>query len=156
AATPWAQAPRVHVSPHLRRSGRVEHTGGTATVRDVRELRRARQHRAAHERAELEAAWGRLSTAGPVRLSQLGSLEHGRFERLLELLGRALGAPPDATGHRRGLTADGRVELVLRAPSDGARATLRTPKGTFTGPDYLVDVRVLAGAPPARAAAGGA
>ncbi|MGH3903393.1 MAG: DUF2397 family protein [Pseudonocardiaceae bacterium] len=67
---------------------------------------------------------------------------------------RALGAPPDATGHRRGLTADGRVELVLRAPTDGAGATLRTVKGTFTGPDHIIDVRVLAGAPPTRAAAG--
>lgn len=157
-ATPWADAPPVPVSPHLRTRGRVDqHAGATATVRDVRELRRARQHRAAHERAELEAAWGRLSTAGPVRLSGLGSLEHSRFERLLELLGRALSAPPDAAGHRRGMSADGRVELVLRAPADGSRATLRTPKGTFTGPDYIIDVRVLGGAAlPARVAAGGA
>ena len=155
AATRWADAPRVAVSPHLRTRGRVESTGGTASVRDVRELRRARQHRAAHERAELEAAWGRLSTAGPVRLSHLGTLEHGRFERLLELLGRALGTPPDSTGHRRGRTADGRVELVLRAPADRARATLHTPKGSFTGPDYIIDVRVLPGPAPAQAAAGG-
>jgi uncharacterized protein (TIGR02677 family) len=156
----------VKVSPHLRTRGRVESTGGTATVRDVRELRHARQHRAAHERAELEAAWGRLSTAGPVRLSglcaleNLGTLEHSRFERLLELLGRALSAPPDAAGHRRGMSADGRVELVLRppppSPTAGWQATLRTPKGTFTGPDYIIDVRVLGGAPPARAAVGGA
>jgi uncharacterized protein (TIGR02677 family) len=135
----------------------MESTGGTATVRDVRELRRARQHRAAHERAELEAAWGRLSTAGPVRLSGLGTLEHGRFERLLELLGRALSAPPDAAGHRRGMSTDGRVELVLLAPADGSRATLRTPRGTFAGPDYIVDVRVLgSGGSPAHVAAGGA
>jgi len=127
AATPWADAPRVPVSPHLRSRGRVEQSSRTAAVRDVHELRRARQHRAAHERAELEAAWGRLSTAGPVRLSSLcaleplGILEPGRFERLLELLGRALSAPPDATGHRRGMSTDGRVELVLRAPADGSR-----------------------------------
>jgi uncharacterized protein (TIGR02677 family) len=157
-ATAWADAPRVAVSPHLRTRGRLESIGSTAAVRDVRELRRARQHRAAHERAELETAWGRLSTVGPVRLSGLGTLEHGRFERLLELLGRALSAPPDAAGHRRGVSTDGRVELVLRAPADGSRATLRTPRGTFTGPDYIVDVRVLGlvNGVPTLAAAGGA
>jgi uncharacterized protein (TIGR02677 family) len=149
AATAWADAPRMPVSPHLRSRGRLEQNTRTAAVRDVHELRRARQHRAAHERAELEAAWGRLCTAGPVRLSSLcalehlGILEHGRFERLLELLGRALSAPPDVAGHRRGMSTDGRVELVLRAPADGSRATLRTRKGVFSGPDYIVDVRVL-------------
>jgi len=155
ANTPWAQAPRVPVSPHLRRSGRVEQTGRTATVRDVRAVRRARQQRACAERAELEAAWARLGTAGPVRVSSLGELEHGRFERLLDLLGRALAAPPDTSGRRRGITGDGRVELVLRAPTDGARATLRTPRGTFTGPDYLLDIRVLVGSEALARAAGG-
>nr|MDQ3989709.1 DUF2397 domain-containing protein [Actinomycetota bacterium] len=104
---------------------------------------------------ELEAAWARLGTAGPVRVSSLGELEHGRFERLLDLLGRALAAPPDTSGRRRGITGDGRVELVLRAPPDGARATLRTPRGTFTGPDYLLDIRVLTGAEGLARAAGG-
>jgi uncharacterized protein (TIGR02677 family) len=157
AATSWADAPRVPVSPYLRTRGRVEHVARTAGVRDVAALRRARQDRAARERAELEAAWDRLSTAGAVRCSALGAageLEHGRFERLLDLLGRALSAPPDTTGHRRGMTADGRVELVLRDPGDGARATLHTPRGAFTGPDYVLDIRVLAGAPARTASAG--
>jgi len=47
------------------------------------------------------------------------------------------------------------VELVLRAPPDGARATLRTPRGTFTAPDYLLDIRVLAGSEALARAAGG-
>ncbi|MFN2496979.1 MAG: hypothetical protein ABR608_13900 [Pseudonocardiaceae bacterium] len=42
----------------------------------------------------------------------------------------------------------------IRLPRHRAAPTLRTPKGTFTGPDYIVDVRVLAGPALARAAAG--
>lgn len=153
AATPWAAAPRVPVSPYLRTRGRVEHVARAAGVRDVTELRRSRQQRAARERAELEAAWDRLGTSGAVRLSSLGELELGRFERLLDLIGRALSSTKDSTGHRRGITADGRVEMVLRDPGDGARATVYTPRGAFTGPDYVLDVEV-SGSAPARAVGG--
>jgi hypothetical protein len=39
------------------------------------------------------------------------------------------------------VTSDGRVEIVLRTPEDGAVAVLRTSEGWFRGPDYLIDVR---------------
>ncbi len=138
--TTWAEAPSVEVSPLLRTSGRTERFSRTGRVRDVAAVKARRAERAAAERAELEAAWDLLDTGGTMRLSSFGLLDHEAFERLLDLMGRALGSAPAAAGLRRGSTADGRVEITLRPPTDGSRAELRTPRGVFRGPDYLVDV----------------
>ncbi|MER5973361.1 TIGR02677 family protein [Streptomyces sp. NPDC002055] len=146
-AESWASAQPVEVSSLLRSSGRTERFTRTARVRDVAGIKAARAERARHERAELEAAWDLLRTDGPVRLSDFGGLEHGVFDRLLDLLGRALSTPPDSTGARRGSTGDGRVEVVLRDAADGRTAVLRTPHGSLEGPDYLVEVRPSGGAP---------
>ncbi|MFB4274287.1 TIGR02677 family protein [Nonomuraea sp. MTCD27] len=141
AGVPWAEAEPVEVSALLRSRGRTERMGRTGKVRDVAALRAERRARAEKERAELEAAWSALATTGAMRLSQLGELDHDTFGRLLDLLGRALAERPDSLGFRRAVTSDGRVEIVLRAPDDGAVAVLRTSEGWFRGPDYLIDVR---------------
>ncbi|GAB2922553.1 TIGR02677 family protein [Nonomuraea sp. NPDC052634] len=142
---PWAEAEPVEVSALLRARGRTERMGRTGRVRDVAELRARRRAQAERERAELEAAWAALATTGPIRLSQLGELDHDAFGRLLDLIGRALAERPDPTGFRRAVTSDGRVEIVLRAPDDTptgrAVAVLRTSEGWFRTPDYLIDVR---------------
>ncbi|MEO3801579.1 TIGR02677 family protein [Nonomuraea sp. B1E8] len=143
SGVPWSEAEPVEVSALLRSRGRTERMGRTGRVRDVAELRAGRRSRAEKERAELEAAWAALATTGAMRLSRLGELDHEAFGRLLDLLGRALAERPDATGARRAVTSDGRVEIVLRTPGDGAVAVLRTSEGWFRGPDYLVDVRAL-------------
>jgi hypothetical protein len=75
-----------------------------------------------------------------VRLSSLGRLDHATFERLLQLLGRALAGRPDSRGGRRATTADGRLEIVLSDPGDGRVATIATLQGTFRGPDYAVAI----------------
>ncbi|PZG03522.1 TIGR02677 family protein [Nonomuraea aridisoli] len=155
SGVPWAQAEPVEVSALLRSSGRTERMGRTGRIRDVAAVRAERRARAEKERAELEAAWAALATTGALRLSELGELDHEPFGRLLDLLGRALAERPDATGVRRAVTSDGRVEIVLRAPGDGAVAVLRTPEGWLRGPDYLIDVRAVGDAPrPARTAGG--
>ncbi|MFJ2579244.1 TIGR02677 family protein [Kitasatospora aureofaciens] len=136
----WAEAPPVEVSALLRTSGRTERFTRTGKVRDIGGIKAARAERARKERAELEAAWDILGTDGPVRLSAFGSLEHAVFERLLDLLGRALAVRPDGSGVRRAVTSDGRVEIVLRS-GDGGRAVLRTSRGRLEGPDYLVEIR---------------
>ncbi|GAA4918907.1 uncharacterized protein (TIGR02677 family) [Nonomuraea thailandensis] len=143
SGVPWAEAEPVEVSALLRSRGRTERMGRTGKVRDVAALKAGRRQRAEQERAELEAAWSALATTGAMRLSQLGKLDHETFGRLLDLLGRALAERPDTTGFRRAVTSDGRVEIVLRTPEDGAVAVLRTPEGWFRGPDYLIDVRTL-------------
>jgi uncharacterized protein (TIGR02677 family) len=145
----WADAPPVEVSALLRRGGPAQRFGRAAGMRDVAALKRARQAAARRERAQLEAAWRRLHTDGPVRLSALGRLEHEGFERLLELLGRALAGRADVTGARRGVTSDGRIEISLRPTGDGQTARLRTGRGEFRGPDFVIDVHpVVAGRSP--------
>ncbi|MEN3356451.1 MAG: hypothetical protein V7637_433 [Mycobacteriales bacterium] len=137
----WRQAPPVPVSALLRSAGRTERFSRTGRVRDVDAIKAARAEQALAERAELEAAWSMLDTGGPVRLSAFGRLDHAVFERLLDLLGRALDRPPGRTGARRSSTIDGRIEILLRPPADGATARLTTARGTFAGPDYEIEIR---------------
>ncbi|MCA2210582.1 TIGR02677 family protein [Nocardia rosealba] len=140
----WASAPPVEVSPLLRSAGRTERMGRTGSVPDVSALRKERAVKAAAERAELLAAWDLLDTGGQTRtLGQFVDLDHAMFERLLDLLGRALGAAPDSAGVRRSMTSDGRVEISLSAGDPGAIAELRTPRGVFRGPDYRVRIRTV-------------
>ncbi|MBA9005013.1 TIGR02677 family protein [Thermomonospora cellulosilytica] len=140
----WAESPPVEVSALLRTSGRTERVGRTAKVRDVAALKAERRERARRERAELEAASQRLATGGPLQLSAFEELDHDTFRRLLSLLGRALAAPPSGDGTRRAVTTDGRIEVSLGPPPDDRIAELRTPHGRFQGPDYLVDIRIIA------------
>jgi uncharacterized protein (TIGR02677 family) len=139
----WADAPPVEVSALLRASGRTERFSRTGRVRDISAVKAARAEQALAERAELEAAWNMLDTGGPVRLSSFGRLDHGVFERLLELLGRALASGPSASGTRRATTTDGKIEIVLREPADGTVAHLETPRGRFSGPDYVLEIRAF-------------
>lgn len=136
----WAQAPPVEVSALLRTSGRTERFTRTGKVRDVAAVKAERAGRARRERAELQRAWGALRTDGPVRLSDFAELDDAAFERLLDLLGRALSARPDTSGARRAGTADGQVEITLTGGGDGRTARLRTSKGVLTGPDYVVNI----------------
>jgi uncharacterized protein (TIGR02677 family) len=139
ATTSWFAATAVPVSPLLRTHGQVDKVARTARVRDTAQIRRRRRERAVAQRVESEEAWARLATAGPVRLSAFATLDSDSFARLLELLGRALSARPEA-GVRRAATADGRLVVTLSGPPDTATAVIRTPNGTLTGPDYVVSI----------------
>ncbi|WP_405583354.1 TIGR02677 family protein [Streptomyces sp. NBC_01190] len=150
----WAEAPPVEVSALLRTSGRTERFTRTGRVRDVASVKAARAERARQERAELQQAWYALRTDGPLRLSDFGELDEPAFERLLDLLGRALSARPDAVGLRRAGTADGRVEIILSAPADGRTAELKTSKGVLRGPDYVVNIVPAGAAEPRHARIG--
>ena len=151
ATASWAEAPAVPVSPLLRTRGQVDRGGSTAKVRDTADVRRRRRERALAERAELEAAWAQLATGGQVRMSAFARLDHDTFTRLLHLLGRALAVRPGTDGARRATTADGRLEIVLHAPADGRSATIATPQGRFSGPDFEIVIDAPSAAAPARA-----
>ncbi|MFJ8487719.1 TIGR02677 family protein [Streptomyces sp. NPDC094038] len=141
----WSEAPPVEVSALLRTSGRTERFTRTARVRDVAAVRAERAERARAERAELARAWQLLETGGPVRLSSFRVLDPAVFDRLLDLLGRALTARPGEGGMRRATTGDGRVEIALSSPPDGHTAVLRTTRGALTGPDYVVHITAAGG-----------
>ncbi|MGW1927473.1 DUF2397 family protein, partial [Streptomyces massasporeus] len=125
----------------------------TAKVRDVAAVRAERAERARAERAELARAWQALESDGPVRLSSFGSLAPAVFDRLLDLLGRALAARPDTNGVRRAVTGDGRVEVGLFPPPDDRIAVLTTVKGRLAGPDYVVHIMTAGGVGVSRAPA---
>ncbi|GAA4536725.1 TIGR02677 family protein [Amycolatopsis samaneae] len=150
----WQDAPPVEVSPLLRTAGKTERFARTGRVRDVAAVRAARAEQARAERAELEAAWDMLDTGGAVRLSAFARLDHAVFERLLDLLGRALGTAPNRGGARRSTTSDGRIEILLWPPQDGAVARLTTPRGRFHGPDYEIEIRADGGRQVPRASGG--
>ncbi|ANZ42514.1 TIGR02677 family protein [Lentzea guizhouensis] len=139
SAEPWHNTPAVPVSPQLRRTGKQEHIGATGKVRDVEQIRRARKEQAQRERHELELAWQQLQTDGPIRISSLQELDHDAFDRLLDLVGRALAALPDSTGTRAASTSDGRVHIRLRNARGWAKIT--TQRGTLSGPDYVIEVQ---------------
>lgn len=72
-----------------------------------------------------------------MRLSHIGTLDTAPFTAFLDLLGRAVSARP-VGGALRASTSDGRVEAVLRPPTDGSRTVLRTTTGALGCPDYEV------------------
>ncbi|MFI5838748.1 TIGR02677 family protein [Catenuloplanes sp. NPDC051500] len=137
--TSWFAAPGVHVSPLLRTHGQSDRAARTARVRDTTEIREQRRQRAQRERLELEEAWSRLATPGPVRLSSFARLDQGSFSRLLELLARALTVPARG-GERRASTADGRLVVTLLPPPDHHLAYLRTARGVLVAPDFIVSI----------------
>ncbi|MDP9791645.1 uncharacterized protein (TIGR02677 family) [Catenuloplanes nepalensis] len=137
--TSWFSAPGVHVSPLLRTHGQSDRAARTARVRDTTEIREQRRQRALRERLELEEAWSRLATPGPVRLSAFARLDQGSFSRLLELLARALTVPA-RDGERRASTADGRLDVVLLPPPDHHLAYVRTARGVLVAPDFIVSI----------------
>ncbi|MBV7705455.1 TIGR02677 family protein [Nocardia nova] len=140
----WIDAPGVQVSPLLRTAGKTERMGRTGAVPDVSALRKERAAKAIAERAEIQAAWDMLDTGGTARrLSEFEQLDHAMFQRLLDLIGRALGSAPDAEGVQSARAHDGRIQIVLRPAADGAVAELRLPHGVFRGPDYLVGIRAV-------------
>ncbi|ANN15055.1 TIGR02677 family protein [Amycolatopsis orientalis] len=141
----WLDAPPVEVSELLRSAGRTERFTRTGRVRDVSAIRAARVRQAIAERAELEAAWSMLDTGGVVRLSAFEKLDHTVFERLLDLLGQALGSSPGTGGTRRSTTSDGQIEIILRPPHNGAVARLTTTSGVFRGPDYEIEISTAGG-----------
>ncbi|MGW7301021.1 TIGR02677 family protein [Streptomyces sp. NPDC054829] len=143
AATPWAEAEPLRISPQLRRTGSYERRGKARKVQDRSEQRRLLAEIAARQTAEIAAARARLATDGTTRLSALGELDPAAFGLFLRLLGDALAT------WRPGMTTtvttsnDGTMEIRLTALADGTTAEIRTPGGAFRGPDHLVEITDL-------------
>nr|WP_229890384.1 TIGR02677 family protein [Streptomyces mashuensis] len=143
AATPWADAEPLRISPQLRRTGSYERRGRPRKVEDRSEARRYLAEIAAKQAAETAAARARLATDGPVRLSALGGLDPLSFGLFLQLLGDALATWRPGMTHTTATSNDGSMEIRLRALDDGTTAELVTPGGTFRGPDHVVEITDL-------------
>lgn len=158
ARTSWWDADPVLVPTRLRSHGRVSRSGRTPRAADHSEERRFLAARARRERAQVEAAIARFA-GRRLRVSDLVELDAGEFDLLLSLLDTALVAPRAGDGGRQTRTADGRLEVVLAPPDDGATCEVVTSAGRLRCADYRVEVTDLqapaTGVPVAAAGAGG-
>ncbi|MFC5724453.1 TIGR02677 family protein [Streptomyces gamaensis] len=140
AATPWAEAEPLRISPQLRRTGSYERRGKPRKVEDRSEARRHLAELAAKQAAETAGARARLATGGAVRLSAFGDLDPLAFGLFLQLLGDALATWRPDTVRTSATSNDGSMEIRLTALGDGTTAEITTPGGTFRGPDHLVEI----------------
>lgn len=146
-ATPWREAPRLMISPRLRRTGSYERRGRPNRVIDRRRERRLLAERAAVEASQTAAARARLVTDHPVRLSQLGELDSDAFGLFLSLLGHALSAQRPGETEIRTTTSDGSLDIHLSPIAGGGTIEIRTAQGIFRGRDHLlhiIDLRAAA------------
>ncbi|MFD3805837.1 TIGR02677 family protein [Streptomyces sp. NPDC058619] len=140
AATPWAEAEPLRISPQLRRTGSYERRGKPRKVEDREEPRRRLAEAAAKQAAETAAARARLVTDGITRLSGLGELDPVSFGLFLQLLGDALATWRPGMRHTVVTSNDGSMEIRLSALADGGTAEIRTACGVFRGPDHLIEI----------------
>ncbi|MFD3774663.1 TIGR02677 family protein [Streptomyces sp. NPDC058612] len=140
AATPWAEAEPLRISPQLRRTGSYERRGKPRKVEDRREQRAWLAEVAAKQRAETAAARARLVTDGIARLSGLGELDPASFGLFLQLLGDALATWRPGMRHTVATSNDGSMEIRLSSLADGGTAEIRTAGGVFRGPDHLIEI----------------
>ncbi|MGH2861513.1 MAG: TIGR02677 family protein, partial [Solirubrobacteraceae bacterium] len=139
-STPWREAPRLMISPRLRRTGSYERRGKPNRVIDRRRERQFLAERAAAEADQTAAARARLVTEHPVRLSQLGELDADAFSLFLALLGHALSARRPDEPETRTVTGDGSLEILLNPISGAGWVEIRTEQGIFRGPDHVLHI----------------
>jgi len=143
ASTPWGAAPPLRISPRLRKTGSYERRGKPNRILDRQQLRDALERLAAEQRAQTAAARARLATSGPTLLSDLGDLDPDAFRLFLALLGDALGAWVPGRSTVSTTTTDGTLRISLTAVAGIGQATILTPAGRLTGPDYRVEIADL-------------
>ncbi|WP_155054130.1 TIGR02677 family protein [Streptomyces blattellae] len=143
AATPWAEAEPLRISPQLRRTGSYERRGKARRVQDRSEQRRRLAEIAAQQAQEIAAARARLATDGTTRLSALGEIDPLAFGLFLQLLGDALATWRPGVTTTVTTSNDGTMQIRLTVLADGATAEIRTPFGTFSGPDHTVEITDL-------------
>ncbi len=140
-STSWLDAPPVHISPRLRRTGRITRRGRVNDVIDRSKEKALLAELAAREAAQVVAARRQLVTDRPVRLSELSHLDPLAFELFLDLLGAALAAAVELRGPVVATTADGSLGIELVPTGDGSLAEVTTRDGALRGPDHLVTIR---------------
>ncbi|MCZ7416352.1 MULTISPECIES: TIGR02677 family protein [unclassified Streptomyces] len=154
AATPWAAAEPLRISPQLRRTGSYERRGKPRRVADRGAARARLAEIAAREAEQTAQARRRLVTQGELRLSQLSEFDPRAFELFLRLLGDALATWRPGMTTTYATSGDGSLDIRLTALDDGSTAEIHTPAGMFRGPDHLVEITDLSSDRPALRAEG--
>lgn len=143
ASTSWMQAPPLHISPRLRRTGSYERRGHPNRVVDREDSRRLLAQRAARQTEQTAAARARLATRRPTHLSELGELDGDAFGLFLALLGDVLSVRRSGQRKVSTTTADGALHISLVELADADLVEIRTPAGVFRGPDHVIEIADL-------------
>jgi uncharacterized protein (TIGR02677 family) len=141
STTSWLEAPPLHISPRLHKSGRYTRRGRPAMVID-RTLEKARlAELAKQENEQIQLARQTLCSQGRTRLSELPWLNDSEFQLLLDLLGDALAAKADADATASVPSSDGTLLIDLEPTLDGKAAIIRTSSGELICSDHYVWIR---------------
>lgn len=136
AATPWAAAAPLVLSPRLRATGRHARAGRPDTIVDRSAERAILATRRAEDANRFALAEAVFATGEPRALSTLPVLDEVAFDLLLDLLADGVvGAGAEVLG------SDGRFHVRVQAPADGAAARVVSERGTLIGLDYVLTVR---------------
>jgi uncharacterized protein (TIGR02677 family) len=146
-STSWMQAPPLHISPRLRRTGSYERRGHPNRVVNREDSRRLLVQRAARQTEQTAAARARLATGRPTHLGELGELDRDAFGLFLALLGDALSVRRSGQRKVSTTTADGALHISLVALADADLVEIRTPAGIFRGPDHVIEIADLTPGP---------
>ncbi len=139
-STSWREAPPLHISPRLRRTGSYERRGRASRITDREEGRRLLERLAAEQSEQTAAARARLATDRPTRLGELGELDSDAFGLFLSLLGDVLAARRPDRREVATTTVDGTLAVRLVALADAPVVEIRTPAGIFRGPDHVIEI----------------
>jgi hypothetical protein len=146
-STSWREAPPLHISPRLRRTGSYERRGRAHRITDREEGRRLLVRLAAKQSEQTAAARARLATGRPTKLGELGELDLGAFGLFLSLLGDALAARRPDRHEVATTTVDGTLAVRLVTLADAGPVEIQTPEGIFRGPDHVIEITDLSPPP---------
>jgi len=140
-STSWRAAAPIAVAAHLRVPGtRTPGAGAPARLASNAHIAERVRAEQAAERAQLEQLLARLRSGDRLRMSELHRLHPVELEHLLGLVSRAFAHRREPDGSRRAATADGREQIRLVPPTDGARTTIAAQHGQLDCPDYAIEV----------------
>lgn len=137
----WWESPPVAIDPRIRRHGKVSApTGHPGLMEDLSANLDAMLAAADEDDAPLEAAAARFTERGPMRMSELGAVDEGEFRLLRDWLSRALRSRRTSGISILVASLDGRHLVEVRTADEEALVDIETPWGTFSTPDYAIEV----------------
>jgi len=142
-STSWSDAPPLHISPRLRRTGSYERRGRSNRIANREEGRLLLARLAVKQSEQTAAARARLATGHPTKLGELGELDPDAFGMFLSLLGDALAARRPDRREVVTTTVDGTLAVRLVALANAPVVEINTPAGIFRGPDHVIEIADL-------------